>query len=71
MESKVYPVLHYDIEQSDMSVLIKVIEQLEKFFERENIPFICLPKETNLQYMTKQEVINKVNKLMEYIETWE
>ena len=71
MESKVYPVLYYDMEQSDMTLLMKVFEQLDKFFQRENIPFLCLPKETNLKYMTKEEAINEINKLMEYVETWE
>ena len=68
MESKVYPVLYYDMEQSDMSVLMRVFDQLDKFFQRENIPFYVCLKETNLKYITKEE---EINKLMEYVETWE
>lgn len=71
MENKVYPVLYYDMEQSDMSILMRVFDQLDKFFQKENIPFLCLPKETNLRYMTKEEAIDEINKLMEYVETWE
>lgn len=71
MENKVYPVLYYDTEGSDMSMIMEVVKQLEEFFKRQTIPFLCLPKETNLKYMTKEEAIDELNKLMEYVKTWE
>ena len=70
MEEK-YPVLYYDLENIDDETLYKIAEQLEEYFKRENVPLILLPNQTNLNWLTKKEALEQIEKLKEYVETWQ
>lgn len=70
MEEK-FPVLYYDLENIDLETLMELSKSLEKYFNRENIPFILLPKQMNMQWMTKKEALEQIEKLKEYVETWQ
>ena len=65
-----YPVLYYDLGNIDLETLQKLAEQLEEYFKRENVPFILLPKQTNMRWLTKKEALEQIEKLKEYVETW-
>ena len=70
MEKK-YPVLYYDLENIDFDTLVRLVEQLEEYFNRENIPFLLLPKNMNLEYLTKERALEELKRLEEYVKTWE
>ena len=70
MEEK-YPVLYYDLENIDYDTLRELADGLEKYFKRENVPFILLPKQTNMKWLTKKEALEQIEKLKEYVETWQ
>ena len=70
-ENKVYPVLYYDLGNIDVDTLVRLCSQIEDFFDRDNVPFILLPKDINLKYLTKEEALKEIEKLKEYVETWE
>ncbi len=70
MEKK-YPVLYYDLENIGDETLHELADGLEEYFKRENVPFILLPKQTNLNWLTKKEALEQVEKLKEYVETWQ
>lgn len=70
MEEK-YPVLYYDLETTDYDILTELAAQLREYFERENVPFILLPKQTNMKWLTKEEALEQIEKLKEYVETWQ
>lgn len=70
MEEK-YPVLYYDLENIDLETLRELADGLEEYFKRENVPFILLPKQTNMKWLTKKEALEQIEKLKEYIETWQ
>ena len=69
MEEK-YPVLYYDLGNIYPETLQKLADQLEEYFKRENVPFILLPKQTNMRWLTKKEALEQIEKLKEYVETW-
>ena len=68
---KEYPVLYYDLETTNLDVLTELVTQLKEYFKRENIPFILLPKQTNMKWLTKKEALEQIEKLKEYVETWQ
>ena len=70
MEKK-YPVLYYDLETTDYDILIELATQLREYFKRENVPFILLPKQTTMKWLTKEEALEQIEKLKEYVETWQ
>ena len=70
MEEK-YPVLYYDLENIDLETLRELADGLEEYFKRENVPFILLPKQTNMKWLTKKEALEQIEKLKEYVETWQ
>ena len=70
MEEK-YPVLYYDLENIDLEDLRELADELGEYFKRKNIPFILLPKQTNLKWLTKKEALEQIEKLKEYVETWQ
>ena len=65
-----YPVLYYDLGNIDLETLQKLADQLEEYFKRENVPFILLPKQTTMKWLTKKEALEQIEKLKEYVETW-
>ena len=69
MEGK-YPVLYYDLGNISDETLHELADQLEEYFKRENVPFILLPKQTNMKWLTKKEALEQIKKLKEYVETW-
>ena len=66
-----YPVLYYDLETIDLETLDRLAKQLEEYFKRENVPFILLPKQMNMKWLTKKEALEQIEKLKEYVETWQ
>ena len=70
-ENKVYPVLYYDLGNIDLETLRHLYGQIEDFFDRENVPFILLPRDINLKYLTKEEALKELERLKEYVESWE
>lgn len=70
MEGK-YPVLYYDLESISDETLRELADGLEEYFKRENVPFILIPKQTNLKWLTKKEALEQIEKLKEYVETWQ
>ena len=69
MEGK-YPVLYYDLGNIDLETLHKLAEQLEEYFKREKIPFILLPKQMDMEWITKEEALKRIESIKEYVETW-
>lgn len=69
MEEK-YPVLYYDLENISDETLHELAEEIGEYFKRENVPFILLPKQTNMKWLTKKEALEQIEKLKEYVETW-
>ena len=65
-----YPVLYYDLGNIDLETLQKLADGLEKYFERENVPFILLPKQMDIKWMTKEEALKRIEDIKEYVETW-
>ena len=70
MEEK-YPVLYYNLENIDLETLHELADGLGEYFKKENVPFILLPKQTNLNWLTKKEALEQIEKLKEYVETWQ
>ena len=70
MEEK-YPVLYYDLETIDFNTFSEIAEALDNYFKRENVPFILLPKQTTMKWLTKKEALEQIEKLKEYVETWQ
>ena len=70
-ENKVYPVLYYDLSNIDIETFGHLYNKIEEFFDRENVPFILLPKDINLNYLTKEEALKELERLKEYVESWE
>ena len=69
MEEK-YPVLYYDLGNIDLETLQKIADQLEEYFKRENVPFILLPKQMEMKWMTKEEALKRIEDIKEYVEIW-
>ena len=69
MEGK-YPVLYYDLENIDLETLRELADGLEEYFKRENVPFILLPKQMDMKWMTKEEALKRIESIKEYVETW-
>ena len=65
-----YPVLYYDLETIDFETLQKLADGLEKYFKRENVPFILLPKQMDMKWITKEEALKRIESIKEYVETW-
>lgn len=65
-----YPVLYYDLETIDFETLQKLADGLKEYFERENVPFLLLPKQTNMKWLTKEKALEQIEELKEYVETW-
>jgi hypothetical protein len=65
-----YPVLYYDLENIDLETLRELADGLEEYFKRENVPFILLPKQMNMEWMTKEEALKRIESIKEYVETW-
>lgn len=66
-----YPVLYYDLENIDSDTLMRVFEQLSDYFKKEKVPFIMLPKQTNLSWLTKEEAVEIIEKMLEEVKKWE
>jgi len=72
MDEKRYPVLYYDMNNVDKETLLKLSDQLGKYFDRENVPFILLPKDImELKWLPKEEALNLLNKIVEEVKSWE
>lgn len=69
MEEK-YPVLYYDLGNIDLEILRELADQLEEYFKRENVPFILLPKQMDMEWITKEEALKRIESIKEYVETW-
>lgn len=69
MEEK-FPVLYYDLGNIDLDTLMELSKSLEEYFNRENIPFILLPKQMDMEWMTKEEALKRIESIKEYVETW-
>lgn len=69
MEEK-YPVLYYDLENIDLETLRELADGLEEYFKREKVPFILLPKQMDMKWMTKEEALKRIESIKEYVETW-
>ena len=69
MEEK-YPVLYYDLGNIDLETLRELADGLEEYFKRENVPFILLPKQMDMKWMTKEEALKRIESIKEYVETW-
>ena len=69
MEEK-YPVLYYDLENIDYDTLRELADGLEEYFKREKVPFILLPKQMDIKWMTKEEALKRIESIKEYVETW-
>lgn len=65
-----YPVLYYDLETIDLETLGEIHQMLTDYFNREKIPFIFLPKQMSMEWITKEEALKRIEKLKEYVETW-
>ena len=65
-----YPVLYYDLGNIDLETLRELADGLEEYFKRENIPFILLPKQMDMEWMTKEEALKRIESIKEYVETW-
>ena len=65
-----YPVLYYDLENIDLETLRELADGLEEYFKRENVPFILLPKQMDMKWMTKEEALKRIESIKEYVETW-
>lgn len=66
-----YPVLYYDLENIDSDTLMRVFEQLSDYFKKEKVPFIMLPKQTNLSWLTKEEAVEIIEKMLEEVKKWD
>lgn len=72
MDEKKYPVLYYDMNNVDRETLLKLSDQLGKYFDRENVPFILLPKDVmELKWLSKEEALDLLNKIVEEVKSWE
>ena len=65
-----YPVLYYDLENIDLETLRELADGLEEYFKREKVPFILLPKQMDIKWMTKEEALKRIESIKEYVETW-
>ena len=65
------PVLYYEW-TSDKEKLDKVIEPLTKYYERNDIRFILLPKNlTDLRYFSKSEILKMLDEVKKEVEKWD
>ena len=70
MDKENIAVLYYDA--SDSERLQDFIEPLKKYFERNDIKFILLPKNLlELKYCSKEDVLQQLNDLKKEVEKWD
>ena len=69
MEEK-YPVLYYELGNLSDKQVLDLADKLEKYFNRENVPFLLIPKQWELKWLSKEEVLKQINDMKEYVETW-
>ena len=71
---KKYPVLYYDLddlENFSPDFIVDIGQQLADYFKREKVPFILIPKVTNLKWITKEDAIEQLETMLEEVKTWE
>ena len=70
MDKENIAVLYYDA--SDNERLQDFIEPLKKYFERNDIKFILLPKNLlELKYCSKKDVLKQLDDLKKEVEKWD
>lgn len=70
MDKENIAVLYYDA--SDSERLQDFIEPLKKYFERNDIKFILLPKNLlELKYCSKEDVLKQLDDLKKEVEKWD
>jgi hypothetical protein len=70
MDKENIAVLYYDA--SDSERLQDFIEPLKKYFERNDIKFILLPKNLlELKYCSKKDVLKQLDDLKKEVEKWD
>ena len=69
---KKYPILFYELDNENREKVMDTLMELRKYYERDNIPFIFLPKRyIELEYMTKTEAIKILNEIIKEVEKWD
>ena len=74
LSEKKYPVLYYDLDSETNltpDFLVDLSKQLEEYFKREKVPFIVLPKTTNLKWITKEDAIEQLENMLAEVKSWE
>lgn len=67
-----YPVLYYDLETEDRDRVDEILKQLGDYFQRENVPFLFLPKKLiTLEYLTKDEALTLLKEIVKEVEKWD
>ena len=70
MDKENIAVLYYDA--SDNERLQDFIKPLKKYFERNDIKFILLPKNLlELKYCSKEDVLQQLDDLKKEVEKWD
>ena len=70
MDKENIAVLYYDA--SDSERLQDFIEPLKKYFERNDIKFILLPKSLlELKYCSKEDILKQLDDLKKEVEKWD
>lgn len=70
MDKENIAVLYYDASNSER--LQDFIEPLKKYFERNDIKFILLPKNLlELEYCSKEDVLKQLDDLKKEVEKWD
>lgn len=70
MDKENIAVLYYDA--SDSERLQDFIEPLKKYFERNDIKFILLPKDLlELKYCSKEDVLKQLNEKIKEVNSWD
>lgn len=71
MDEKKYPTLYYDIENIDLDVLDKIAVQLNALYEEEGIHCVILPTTLKQEWISKEELLKRLNEIVKEVESWE
>ena len=68
---KKYSVIYYDIENVSPDDLVDLSNQIEAFHKKKEINFLLLPATLKQEWISKEELLKLLNKMVEEVESWE
>lgn len=68
---KKYSVIYYDIENVSPEYLVDLSDQITAFHEKKEVNFLLLPSTLKQEWVSKEELLELLNKMVEEVKSWE